>query len=128
MERKHQPGLSSEFDPHVQLFLTVNVPDVHMELRTKKLSLARENSPSTCSASFVSSQIRNVSIGVARTERHLTRMKIGFDSIVVNDMYEKTDWPLLQTISPPKLSYALVNLTYFIVLLKSLEISLKFFS
>jgi hypothetical protein len=99
-----------------------------MELRTKKLSLARENSPSTDSASFVSSRIRNVSIGVARTERYLTRMKIGFDSIVVNDLYEKTDWPLLQTIAPPKLSYALVSLVVLINLFNYLEISLKFFS
>jgi hypothetical protein len=82
-----------------------------LELRTKKLSLARENHPTTASASFVNSKITNVSIGVARTERFLTRMKIGFDNIVVNDLYETTDWPLLRTIPPPKpLAYTLVRI------------------
>ncbi|KAI6183494.1 hypothetical protein M3Y97_00495100 [Aphelenchoides bicaudatus] len=34
-------------------------------------------------------------------------MKLGFDNIVVNDVYEKTDWPLLKTVPPPRFSYTL---------------------
>lgn len=89
--------------------MTVNVPDVHLELKTKKTLLAQNTAFSEGSTSFVNSRITNLSIGVARTERHLTRMKMGFDSIIVNDLYENTDWPLLRTIAPPKFSYPLVH-------------------
>lgn len=108
-DNKNKPGLASEYDPNIQLFLTINVPEVHAELRTKRHLLDRQTSPNTASVSFVSSKITNVSIGLARTERFLTKMKIGFDNIVINDMYEKTDWPLLKTVPPPRFSYALVR-------------------
>jgi hypothetical protein len=81
--------------------------DVHLELRTKKLLLAREHSESVA---FINAHITNMSVGVAQTERHLTRMKVGFDSIVLRDMFEETDWPLLRTVAPPKFSYTLVRI------------------
>jgi hypothetical protein len=105
--------LATEYEPNTQLFLTINVPEVHAELRTKRLSLDREIPSSTASAAFVNAKITNVSVGVARTERFLTKMKLGFDDIVVNDMYEKTDWPLLKTVPPPRFSYTLVIILFF---------------
>ncbi|KAI6183493.1 Vacuolar protein sorting-associated protein 13D [Aphelenchoides bicaudatus] len=49
---QNKPGLTPEYDPHVQLFLTINVPEVLAELRTKRLALDRETLPNSSSAAF----------------------------------------------------------------------------
>jgi hypothetical protein len=84
-----------------------------LELRTRKLALTGESSPADESASFANAKMTNVSIGIAQTERYLTRMKLGFDTILVSDLYEKTDWPLLRTIPPVMRSYSLVSLNLY---------------
>lgn len=84
-----------------QFFLTVNVPEVLLELRTKRNSPTSEPAHDSSSAPFASGRITKVSVGIARAERFLTRMKVGFDEFCLRDLFEKADWSLLRTIRPP---------------------------
>ncbi|KAI6181931.1 hypothetical protein M3Y98_00882500 [Aphelenchoides besseyi] len=97
---------TKEMNPNVKFLLTVNVPEVQVELRTKKSTLG-EMQVLTESIPFASASVSGLSIGIASTERHLTRMKFGFDTVLIVDLYEKTDWPLLRTIPPIHLPYCL---------------------
>lgn len=99
-----EEAASEEFVQDTQLFFTVNVPEVLLELRTKRKSPTAEVLCDATSAPFASARVTKLSVGIARTERFLTRMKVGFDQFCLKDLFEKTEWPLLRTIPPPETS------------------------
>ncbi|KAI6238683.1 Ricin B-type lectin domain-containing protein [Aphelenchoides fujianensis] len=103
---EEQRAEGAELHANTQFFLTLNVPEVRVELRTRRANLADRQAAGE-STPFAAVQLRGLSVGWAATERHRRRAKVGFDSVLVRDLFEPTDWPLLRTVPPTRLAYAL---------------------
>ncbi|KAI6230473.1 Ricin B-type lectin domain-containing protein [Aphelenchoides fujianensis] len=103
---EEQQAEDAELHANAQFFLTLNVPEVRVELRTRRANLADRQAAGE-STPFAAVQLRGLSVGWAATERHRRRAKVGFDSVLVRDLFEPTDWPLLRTVPPTRLAYAL---------------------
>ena len=79
---QNKPGLTPEYDPHVQLFLTINVPEVLAELRTKRLALDRETLPNSSSAAFAFVNVFKQSIQ--------TQFKQSIQTINLNNQFKQS--------------------------------------
>uniref|UniRef100_A0A915ES66 Uncharacterized protein n=1 Tax=Ditylenchus dipsaci TaxID=166011 RepID=A0A915ES66_9BILA len=98
-----------------RLFLSVSVPKVTMELRSRKSSLLDHSlhGPMPCSSTTIQAQansnsipfalviLENVDLSLINSEQFLSKLKIVFQSIVVEDLYEEThtQWALLRSIN-----------------------------
>lgn len=96
---------TQEFSVETQLFLTVNIPEVLLELRSKRKSPTADIEIDATSNPFATAKITSVSMGIAQTEKYLTRMKLGFDQLTLEDRFENINWPLLRTLLPTKTLY-----------------------
>ncbi|CAD5233590.1 unnamed protein product [Bursaphelenchus xylophilus] len=99
-KEKEQEAALKEFEPDNQIFFTVNIPEVQLELRSKRKSPTDEILLCQNSQPFASATLTSVCMGLVRTEKFLSRMKLGFDQFELKDLFEKTHWPLLKTVPP----------------------------
>ena len=85
-----------------QCYLNFSIPSILFELRSRRTSLAN-NIRGTISSPFACATVSNVDIGISKNEPLLTRLKISFSSLVVDDLYEKAStMPLIRTVEGTK--------------------------
>ncbi|KAI1728821.1 hypothetical protein DdX_01024 [Ditylenchus destructor] len=93
-----------------KLFLTLSVPWVTAELRSRKSALLSPNitgmvptilhNYNTASTPFALAILEGLDVSLINSERFLSKLKLSFQSICLDDLFEtNTKWPLLKSAS-----------------------------
>ncbi|KAK0393450.1 hypothetical protein QR680_000217 [Steinernema hermaphroditum] len=90
---------TAEFEQQSHLFFTIKVPEVQVELRSRRSTLLGENNNEDGIA-FSNLKIADVRMEVVRTEQFVTRANIAFGEIVLLDMFESPNQAILRAVTP----------------------------
>uniref|UniRef100_A0A914C821 Vacuolar protein sorting-associated protein 13D n=1 Tax=Acrobeloides nanus TaxID=290746 RepID=A0A914C821_9BILA len=90
-----------------QFYLSISIPEVLLELKSRRTSLLEDNSSfssnNNSSMTFACAKLFDLRMGIVKTEDYLTKLKVNAASVVVEDLFEKTSWPLVKTIDSANL-------------------------
>lgn len=82
-----------------QLFMTVRVPEVRMELRSKRNGLLGERRKSQTGTPFAIATVKQLTVNVENVEPYITKISLAVEYADVKDLFESTNDSLIRTVS-----------------------------
>uniref|UniRef100_A0A915ASC0 Vacuolar protein sorting-associated protein 13D n=5 Tax=Parascaris univalens TaxID=6257 RepID=A0A915ASC0_PARUN len=98
-QKSNSPAVP-EVEVSSHLFLTIRVPEIHIELKSKRNGLMGERKTWQSGSPFAFATVKKLALGVSSTEPYLTEVKLAVGSVDVKDLFERNEDILIRTQDP----------------------------